>query len=202
MDDVRLFVGVRLPVCVCAEPSVGTYVLLDAVHRQSRAVHQRRQQLGLPPTWTVDPHLSVLTLHGVSFAVVAQVTDGASLDVLARIADECAAHRAALCALTTICIEEFAPQNQHQQQEHVTQPSIITTTTTTTTTPVATTLLCDPGILLNIFQHVDGLTLFAASRVCRAWHTVANSRALQRLRGSPSPEIRAYSAGAASGIDF
>lgn len=199
MDDTRLFVGVRLPVRVDAEPSVGTYALLDAVHARSRAVHARRAQLALPRTWTVHAHLAVLTLRDASFAVLAQVADGAPLATLARIAAEWPAHRAAVCALAAICVDEFSPQASIPQ---CTSSSTDDDSSHNLSTRVATHLLHDPGILLCIFRHVDGLTLFAASRVCRAWHTVANSRALQHLRGFPSPEIRAYGAGAASGIDF
>ena len=193
MEDMRLFVGVRLPVCVDAEPSVSTYARLATVHAQSRAVHARRAQLGLPRTWTVHPHLAVLTLRGVSFAVLAQVADGAPLDTLARIAAEWPAHRAAVCALAAVCEAEFVPRPPGAPAPSSSRP---------TDTDVAAHLLHDPGILLNILRHVDGLTLFAASRVCRTWHTVANSSALQHLRAFPSPELRAYAAGAASGIDF
>lgn len=199
MDEAHLFVGVRLPVCVDAEPSVGTYAQLDAVHARSRAVHARRAGLGLPRTWTVHPHLAVLTLRGTSFAVLAQVADGTPLDTLARVAAEWPAHRAAVCALAAVCVDEFAPHPHPHPHTAAPQPC---TVPSGCSTGVAAHLLHDPGILLNIFRHVDGLTLFAASRVCRTWHTVANSSALQHLRGFPDPEIRAYAASTAAGIDF
>ena len=204
MTESHLFVGVPLPIRFVAEPYLHNFGDISVVHSKSNAVYRRRLQLNLPEEWTVHKNLCALTLHDTSFAVLTQLTNSPSIETLSTICQEWQAHRAAVYALAEICVEEFtvdgsssysvvpnptraaeirAKREAEIDRDHDGQVA---------TCSACEELLNNPYIVFEILKNIDGLSLFAASKVCRLWNEIANCEEMQQTRKFPSPSIHIY----------